>query len=53
MKREEDKIMKFVKGMILGTAIATGIALMYNDGLMNKKRIMKKGKQLAKKMGIF
>ena len=45
--------MKFVKGMILGTAIAAGIAIMYNDGMMNKKRMMRKGKELAKKMGAF
>ena len=45
--------MKFVKGMIVGTAIATGVALMYSDGMMNKKRIMRRGKQLAKKIGAF
>lgn len=45
--------MKFVKGMIIGTAIATGMAIMYNEGMMNKKTIMKKGKQLAKKIGAF
>ena len=45
--------MKFVKGMILGTAIAAGMALMYNEGMMNKKRIMRKGKELAKKVGAF
>lgn len=45
--------MKFVKGMIIGTAIAAGVALMYNDGMINKRRMMKKGKQLAKKMGAF
>lgn len=45
--------MKFVKGMILGTAIAAGMAIMYNEGMMNKKRIMRKGKEIAKKMGAF
>ncbi len=45
--------MKFVKGMLIGTAIAAGMAMMYNDGMMNKKRIMKRGKQLAKKLGAF
>ncbi len=45
--------MKFVKGMIIGTMVAAGVAMMYNDGMMNKKRIMKRGKQLAKKMGAF
>lgn len=45
--------MKFVKGMILGSAIAAGMAIMYSEGMMNKKRIMKKGKELAKKMESF
>ena len=45
--------MKFVKGMIIGTAKAAGVAIMYNDGMMNKKKIMKRGRQLAKKIGAF
>ena len=45
--------MKFFKGMIIGTAIATGMAIMYNEGMMNKKRIMKRGREIAKKMGAF
>ena len=45
--------MKFIKGMIVGTAIATGVAIMYNDGMMNKKRMIRKGKQLAKKIGMY
>ena len=45
--------MKFIKGMIIGTAIATGMAIMYNEGIMNKKRIMKRGREIAKKMGAF
>ncbi len=44
--------MKFVKGMLIGTAIAAGVALMYNDGMMNKRRVMKRGRQFAKKMGM-
>ena len=52
MKKEEK--MKFVKGMILGGLITTGVMMMYDDGeMMNKKKMMKKGKQLAKKMGIM
>ena len=39
--------MKFVKGMLIGTMVAAG------DGMMNKKRIMRRGKQLAKKLGAF
>lgn len=45
--------MKFVKGMIIGTAIVAGMAIMYNEGMMNKKTIKKKGRQLAKKIGAF
>lgn len=44
--------MNFVKGMIVGTMISAGVMMMYTDG-MNKKNIMKKGKQMAKKMGIM
>lgn len=45
--------MKFVKGMLIGTMVAAGMAMMYNDGMMNKKRIMRRGKKLAKKLGAF
>lgn len=46
--------MKFVKGIMIGGLITTGLMMMYaeNDG-MNKKKLMKKGKQFAKKMGIM
>lgn len=45
--------MKFAKGMLIGTMVAAGLAMMYNDGMMNKKKIMRRGKQLAKKIGAF
>lgn len=44
--------MKFVKGMMIGLGIGVGAAIMYSEGMMNKKVIMKKGKQLMKKIGI-
>ena len=44
--------MSFVKGMVVGTMISAGIMMMYTDGI-NKKNVMKKGKQMAKKMGIM
>lgn len=46
--------MKFIKGMLIGGLITTGIVVMYAEstGMMNKKKMMKKGKQLVKKMGI-
>ena len=43
--------MKFTKGMIIGGMITAGIMMMYTD--MNTKKMMKKGKQLARKMGIM
>lgn len=45
--------MKFTKGMILGSMVTAGIMLMYTENNMNTKKLMKKGKQLAKKMGIM
>ena len=48
--------MKFAKGLILGGLITTGVLMMYNekDMLKNgKKKMMKKGKQFARKMGII
>lgn len=45
--------MKFVKGMLIGTAIVAGVTYMYNEGMMNKKKIMKSGRQLAKKLGVL
>ena len=46
--------MKFVKGMMIGVMATAGIAMMYMDSTNKTKRtIMKKGKQMAKKMGIM
>lgn len=45
--------MKFTKGMILGSMVTAGIMLMYTENNINTKKIMKKGRQLAKKMGIM
>lgn len=46
--------MKFMKGMLIGTMVSAGIAMMYSDsGNKTKKMMMKKGKQMAKKMGIM
>ncbi|MBP3596644.1 MAG: hypothetical protein J6J60_04500 [Clostridia bacterium] len=45
--------MKFVKGMMLGTAIAAGAMMMYSGSIDDtKKKMMKKGKQFAKRMGL-
>ena len=46
--------MKFVKGMILGGLITTGIMMMYNENeMMNKKKMIKKGRQFVRKLGII
>jgi len=45
--------MKFVKGMLIGSVIAAGALMMYADGMVNKKRVMKRGRQIAKKIGAF
>lgn len=46
--------MKFVKGIVIGGLITTGLIMMYAESdAMNKKKIMKKGKQFAKKMGMM
>lgn len=44
--------MKFTKGMIIGSMITVGIMMMYADN-MDSKKMMKKGKQLMRKMGIM
>lgn len=45
--------MKVMKGMVVGALISAGVMMMYLESEnMNKKKMMKKGKQLVKKMGI-
>lgn len=45
--------MKFTKGIIIGSVITAGIMMMYSDDNINTKKMMKKGKQLMRKMGIM
>ena len=45
--------MKFVKGIMRGGLITTGVIMMWNENEMSTKKITKKGKKLAKKMGIM
>ena len=45
--------MKFTKGIIVGSIITAGIMMMCADDNMNTKKMMKKGKQLMRKMGIM
>ena len=45
--------MKFIKGVMIGGLITTGLVMMYAESdMMNTKKMMKKGKQLVKKMKI-
>ena len=44
--------MKFVKGIVIGTAITAAAYMMYSEGLINKKRMMKQARRWANKMGI-
>lgn len=46
--------MRFIKGIMIGGLITTGVLMMYSDSdMINKKKIMKKGKKLAKKVGMM
>ncbi len=46
--------MRFIKGVVIGGLITTGLVMMYTESdLMNRKKVMKKGKKIAKKMGIL
>lgn len=47
--------MKFVKGAILGSMITASALIMYNSQEMNqtKRKMIKKGKQFARKMGMM
>ena len=45
--------MKFVKGLVVGGLITTGVMMMWNDNNMNTKKIAKTGKKCARKMGIM
>ena len=46
--------MKFIKGVIIGSMVGASVAMMYADGTyVNKKRIVRKGKQWAKKIGVM
>ena len=46
--------MKFIKGMLIGGLVTAGIAMMYSETMdQNKRRMMKKGKQFVKIMGII
>lgn len=46
--------MKFVKGMIIGGMVSAGAMMVYKEmSGKNKKQMIKKGRQFARKMGIL
>lgn len=46
--------MKFVKGMLIGSIVSASIVLAYTETMgQDKKKMMKKGKQMMKKIGII
>lgn len=45
--------MKFVKGVVIGGLLVTGAAMIYTEmGKNTKRKMMKKGRNMIKKMGI-
>jgi len=46
--------MKFAKGLIVGGILTVGLLMMCDeDRTMNTKKMTKKGKQFARKMGLM
>ena len=46
--------MKFAKGLMIGGLITTGVLMMYADNKnFSRKKMMKKGKQMVRKLGIL
>lgn len=46
--------MKFVKGILIGSMLTAGIAMVYADSMgLDKNKMMKKGKKLVKKIGMM
>lgn len=46
--------MKFVKGMIIGGMVSAGAMMVYKEmSGKNKKQMIRKGRQFARKMGIL
>lgn len=46
--------MRFMEGMFLGGMLATGATMLYfNKNKMEPKKMMKKGKQFIRKMGLI
>lgn len=46
--------MKFIEGMLVGSMVTVGVTMFCTDWISksDKKKMMKKGKQFARKMGL-
>ena len=45
--------MEFEKGIIIGGMVSAGLVMMYGETIgFNKKKMMKQGKKMIKKMGL-
>ena len=45
--------MRFMKGVMLGTIVTAGAMMMYSETVdTSKRKMIKKGKQFVKKMGM-
>lgn len=46
--------MKFVKGVVIGGLLSAGVAMLYSEKMQpNRRKMVKMGKQFARKMGIM
>ena len=45
--------MRFMKGILIGGILTAGIAMIYAESMeQGKRKVMRKGKQFAKRMGL-
>ena len=44
--------MRFIKGIIIGSAITAAAYMMYEEGMLNRKSMTKQARKMAHKMGI-
>lgn len=45
--------MKFSKGLMIGSILTASAMMIYSEGIdTNKKKLIKKGKQLMRRMGM-
>ena len=44
--------MKFVKGIVIGSAITAAAYMMYSEGMLNKRKMMKQARKWANKINM-